>query len=61
MNTMEPSGPSLLAGGLPCILWFLMTCGMIAGWIIFLIAAWRAMKAHESIARSMQQIADKPN
>jgi hypothetical protein len=31
----------------------------IATWIIILIAIWRAMKAHESIAESLRQIAQK--
>jgi len=28
-------------------------------WIIMLIAVWRAMKAHESIAESLRKIAEK--
>jgi hypothetical protein len=31
----------------------------LATWIIILIAIWRAMKAHESIAESLRQIAQK--
>ena len=31
----------------------------IVTWIIFLIALWRGMKAHESIAQSIRRIADK--
>ena len=31
----------------------------IATWIIIIIAIWRAMKAHESIAESLRQIALK--
>ena len=61
MNTMELSGPGLSGGALPCLLWVLTTGAMIAGWIIFLVAAWRGMKAHESIARSLEQMADRPN
>jgi threonine/homoserine/homoserine lactone efflux protein len=44
------------AGGF-LVLWFLITVGVIVGWVIFLIAVWRAMRAHESIAISMDQIA----
>jgi hypothetical protein len=44
------------AGGLMA-LWFLLTVGVIVGWVITLVALWRAMKAHESIAISMDQIA----
>jgi len=31
----------------------------IATWIITLVVIWRAMKAHESIAESLRQIAQK--
>jgi L-asparagine transporter-like permease len=31
----------------------------IATWIMILISIWRAMKAHESIAESLRQIAQK--
>lgn len=31
----------------------------LATWIIILVVIWRAMKAHESIAESLRQIADK--
>ena len=31
----------------------------LATWIIILIAIWRAMKAHESIAESLRQIVRK--
>ncbi len=37
----------------------LMWGGMIAGWIFFLVAIWRGMKAHESVAESLRKIADK--
>jgi hypothetical protein len=50
-------------GGAPVMLmiWFIFTIGVIVGWVIFLVAVWRGMKAHESIAESMKQIADKKN
>ncbi len=32
---------------------------VLATWIITLIVIWRAMKAHESIAESLRQIARK--
>ena len=31
----------------------------LATWIVILIVIWRAMKAHESIAESLRQIAQK--
>jgi len=36
----------------------LVFVGVLIGWAIFLIAAWRAMKAHESIARSIERAAN---
>ena len=56
MNTMGPSGSGLLAGGLFFLIWLLMMGGVIVGWIIFLIAMWRGMKAHESIAVNLKRI-----
>ena len=58
MSTMESSGAAV--GGLFFIIWLLMMGGMILGFILFLIALWRGMKAHESVARSLKQIANKP-
>ena len=46
-------------GGLFFIIWLLMMVGMIVGYTILLIAIWRAMKAHESIADSVKTIANK--
>lgn len=48
--------PGLLAGGLFFLVWILMMGGMIVGWIICLIALWRGMKAHESIAASLKAL-----
>jgi hypothetical protein len=52
---MQSSGP----GAMAFLVWLIMMGGMIAGWIVFLMAAWRGMKAHESIAESLRKIADK--
>jgi hypothetical protein len=38
--------------------WFPAILGLSA-WIITLIVVWRAMKAHESIAKSLHRIAEK--
>lgn len=56
MNTMGASGPGLLAGGLFFVIWLLMMGGMIVSWIICLIALWRGMKAHESIAANLKTV-----
>ena len=39
----------------------IMLVGMCVGWVILLVAAWRGMKAHESIAESLKRIADQPS
>ena len=42
-----------LGGIIFFVIWLILMLGVITGWIIFLIAVWRGMKAHESIAESM--------
>jgi hypothetical protein len=39
------------------IIWFLSLIGGIVGFVILVIAAWRGMQAHESLARSHAAIA----
>lgn len=51
---MEASGP-----GVHILISLLMMGGMVAGWIILLVAVWRGMKAHESVAESLRRMADK--
>ena len=53
---MNATGPGLLAGGLFFVVWAFMMVGMIAGWVICLIALWRGMKAHESIAENLKAV-----
>jgi hypothetical protein len=48
-------GPQLLAFFFILLLW----SGVITGWIFLLVAAWRGMKADESIAESLRKLADK--
>ncbi len=38
---------------------FLFAGGLLAGYVIFIVAAWRGMKASESMAESLRKIADK--
>jgi hypothetical protein len=56
---VSTQGPGIIGGVVFFLLWLLMMSGMIGGWIIFLVAAWRGMKAHESVAESLRRIADK--
>lgn len=39
-------------------MWLLMMLGMAAVYIIFLVAAWRAMRAHEAMANTLRDIAE---
>ena len=56
---MQTSGPSIV-GMIPFLLvYFLMMGGVIAGWVVLVVAAWRGMKAHESVAESLRIIAEK--
>jgi uncharacterized protein YneF (UPF0154 family) len=48
----EPLGPGLI-GDLFFIIWLVLMSGMFVGYFILLVAVWRAMKAHESIASNM--------
>ncbi|KPJ61842.1 MAG: hypothetical protein AMS15_05680 [Planctomycetes bacterium DG_23] len=49
-------GPAI--GGIFFIfLWLLWFGGFIVGYIIMLIAIWRAMKAHENISQTLLRIA----
>ena len=52
---MREYGPD---GSFPALLiWFLFVIGGIVSWIVFLVAVWRTMKAHESISDSAYRAA----
>ena len=40
------------------LVWLLMLGGFLLGYIILLVALWRAMRAHESIADTLKDIAN---
>jgi len=44
-------------GAMFIIIWALLVAGCVVGWVCFLVAAWKMMKAHEALAGTMQQIA----
>jgi hypothetical protein len=51
-------GPAI--GGLFFILlWLLMMAGGLIGYIVLLVAFWRLMRAHESLAESLKDVARK--
>lgn len=43
-----------LIGGIGIVFYLLMMLGMIVGYIFLIIAIWRGMKAHESIAETLE-------
>ena len=50
---MQGGGLGLI-GGVGILIYLVMMSGMLAGYIILLIAIWRGMKAHESIAETLK-------
>jgi len=44
-------------GGIFILFWLLWMAAAVTAIVVLLVALWRAMKAHESIARSMGMIA----
>jgi len=50
---------NFLGGIIFFVIWLLLMLGIIAGWIIFLVAVWRGMKAHESIAESLKELSSR--
>ena len=56
---MQPTGANVIGGLIFGVVYIVIMVGMIVGWVYFLRASWRGMKAHESIAASLQRIAEK--
>lgn len=44
-----------VAGILMVLIWLVFALGAIVGWIISLVALWRLMRAHESLAESARR------
>ncbi len=53
---MQPNLPGA-SGAVLFLLWMLTTLAVVVGYVILLVSLWRAMKAHESIARAVLDIA----
>ena len=57
------SEPVMLGPAIPGIIfiliWLVVLVGVVASWVILIVAVWRGMKAHESVARSLKVIAEK--
>ena len=43
-----------LIGGLGIALYLVIMLGMVVGYVMIIIAIWRGMKAHESIAETLK-------
>ncbi len=54
---MQPNVPGAGGGAVLFLLWLLTTLAVVGGYVIMLVALWRAMKAHESIAQAVSDIA----
>jgi len=52
---MEGTEGSPAVAGLLFLIWLIFVGGIIIGWVVMAVAAWRGMKAHESIAASMKE------
>jgi len=52
-------GGGFAAAGVFFVLWLLLMAGFVVGWIIFLVALWRGMKAHERIASALDILAQR--
>ena len=50
---MQGGGLGLI-GGVGILIYLVMMMGMVAGYVILLIAVWRGMRAHESIAETLK-------
>jgi len=56
---MQPSGFGPMFGVTPLLVTVVIWLAMIVGYVVFLVAAWRAMRAHERIADMVGQIAQR--
>jgi uncharacterized membrane protein len=54
MHDMPAGG--IAAMGIFFLFWLVMMVVMLAGWIVFLVAAWRGMKAHERLATALENL-----
>ena len=52
------NNPSFAAPVIFGLVWLGFMVIMLGAWILFLIAIWRGMKAHESIAESLKTVAE---
>jgi len=53
---MQPNMPGA-GGAVLFLLWLLTSIAIAGGYVIMLVALWRTMKAHESLAQAVRDIA----
>ena len=53
---MQPNLPGV-SGAVVILFWLPTTFAIVVGYILMLVALWRGMKAHESIAQAVMDIA----
>lgn len=51
-------GGELAGGAVFLPVWLVMMGGVVVGWIIFLVAALRLMRAHENLPRRVEEQVD---
>ncbi len=49
------NGGTMLGGAVFFLVWLMFMVGGIAGYIILLVAVWKLMRAHESLADTAQE------
>lgn len=55
---MHPGAGGAIASGLFVLVWLGLMLGGLIGYVVMLVALWRGMKAHESIADSLREAID---
>jgi len=53
---MAALGPDMF-GGIMMLVFVIIYVGMIVGWVFFIVASWRLMRAHERVAGILREIA----
>ena len=46
----------MVAGGIFFLVWLLFTAGSVVFAVLFLVAVWKGMRAHQSIAETLRKV-----
>ena len=55
---MHGTGEMVGTEGVMLVLWLLFMLGGAIGYIVLLVALWRGMRAHESMAQSVRELVE---